>query len=76
MESFKGTTFPGLPYHSSYASRRQAAGCSALHVKVGFFIEPFANSDWLYPTKSKHKKLLIYLKHKTHQYHFCKNSYC
>lgn len=65
-----------LPYHSSYASTRQAAQCSALHVKLGLFIEPFANSDRLYPSKSKLKKLLICSNHKTRQYHFCKNSFC
>lgn len=45
-----------LPYHSNYASTRQTAGCSAMHVKMGLFIEPFANSDMLYCNKSKHKE--------------------
>lgn len=45
-----------LPYHSNYASTRQTAWCSAMHVKMGLFIEPFANSDMLCCRKSKHKK--------------------
>lgn len=56
-----------LPYHSNYASTRQTAWYSAMHVKMGLIIEPFANSDMLYFKKSKHKKLLIFLKNKTHQ---------
>lgn len=30
---------------------------------MGMFIEPFANSNRLYPHKSKYKNILIYLKH-------------
>lgn len=52
-----------LPHQSNYTSTRQTALCSALHVKMGMFIEPFANSNRLYPHKSKYKNILIYLKH-------------